>query len=134
MIIRSCRKLQEAIAEYMNKSISFYDAGAEGFYHGLVLGLIALMDNQYKIKSNRESGDGRYDINLFPREDRYPGIIMELKWKKDLNADELLGLADEALAQIDEKRYDEEMKEDGIQYILKFGIAFSGKKVSVKTK
>ena len=44
------------------------------------------MDNQYKIKSNRESGDGRYDISLFPREGRYPGIIMELKWKKDLKA------------------------------------------------
>ena len=128
------KKLQKAIAEYMDKSISFYDAGAEGFYHGLVLGLIALMDNQYKIKSNRESGDGRYDISLFPREGRYPGIIMELKWKKDLKADELSGLADEALAQIDEKRYGAEMKEDGIQDILKFGIAFSGKKVSVKTK
>lgn len=128
------KKLQKAIAEYMDKSISFYDAGAEGFYHRLVLGLIALMDNQYKIKSNRESGDGRYDISLFPREGRYPGIIMELKWKKDLSADELSGLADEALIQIDEKRYDAEMKEDGIQDILKFGIAFSGKKVSVKTK
>lgn len=128
------KKLQKAIAEYMDKSISFYDAGAEGFYHGLVLGLIALMDNQYKIKSNRESGDGRYDISLFPREGRYPGIIMELKWKKDLSADEFLGLADEALIKIDEKRYDAEMKEDGIQDILKFGIAFSGKKVSVKTK
>ena len=127
------KKLQKAIAEYMDKSISFYDAGAEGFYHGLVLGLIALMDNQYMIKSNRESGDGRYDISLFPREGRYPGIIMELKWKKDLKADELSGLADEALAQIDEKRYDVEMKEDGIQDILRFGIAFSGKKVSVKT-
>ena len=128
------KKLQKAIAEYMDKSISFYDAGAEGFYHGLVLGLIALMDNQYKIKSNRESGDGRYDISLTPREDRYPGIIMELKWKKDLSTDALDGLADEALTQIEGKRYDSEMKEDGIQDILKFGIAFSGKKVSVKTK
>ncbi len=127
-------KLQKAIAEYMDKSISFYDAGAEGFYHGLLLGMIALMDNQYKIKSNREAGDGRYDICLLPREDRYPGIIMELKWKKNLSADALSGLADEALAQIDEKRYDAEMKEDGIQDILKFGIAFSGKKVRVKTK
>ena len=128
------KKLQKAIAEYMDKSINFYDAGAEGFYHGLVLGLIALTDNQYKIKSNRESGDGRYDISLFPREDKYPGIIMELKWKKNLSIDELSGLADEALAQIDEKRYDAEMKEDGIQDVLKFGIAFSGKKVSIKTK
>lgn len=72
------KNLQKAIAEYMDKSVSFYDAGAEGFYHGLVLGLIALMDNQYKIKSNRESGDGRYDIGLFPREDRYPGSLSEL--------------------------------------------------------
>ena len=47
------QKLQKAISEYMDKSISFYDAGAEGFYHGLTLGLIALLDNQYKIKSNR---------------------------------------------------------------------------------
>lgn len=47
----------------MDKSIRFYDARAEGFYHGLVLGLIALMDNQYKIKSNRESGDGRYIVH-----------------------------------------------------------------------
>ena len=127
-------KLQKAIAEYMDKSISFYDAGAEGFYHGLVLGLIALMDNQYKIKSNRESGDGRYDIGLIPREERYPGIIMELKWKKDLDEDKLAGLADEALAQIDDRGYDAEMKEEGTKDILKFGIAFSGKKVSVKTK
>ncbi|MCD8016084.1 MAG: ATP-binding protein, partial [Lachnospiraceae bacterium] len=128
------RKLQQAIAEYMDKSISFYDAGTEGFYHGLVLGLIALMDNQYKIKSNRESGDGRYDISMFPKEERYPGIIMELKWKKNLEEDKLAGLADEALSQIEDMRYDAEMKEDGIKDILKFGIAFSGKKVRVKTK
>lgn len=86
----------------------------------------------WKIKSNRESGDGRYDIGLFPREDRYPGILMELKWKKNLSADELSELADEALAQIGKKRYDVEMKENGTQDILKFGIVFSGKKVSVK--
>ena len=125
------KKLQKAIAEYMDKSISFYDAGAESFYHGLVLGLIALMDNQYKIKSNRESGDGRYDISLIPRENRYPGIIMELKWKKDLKEDGLIELANQALAQIDNNRYDAEMKEDGIQDVLKFGIAFSGKRVYI---
>ena len=68
------------------------------------------MDNQYRIKSNRESGDGRYDISLIPREERYPGIIMELKWKKGLSEEKLAGLADEALAQIDELNYDAEMK------------------------
>jgi len=128
------KRLQKAIAEYMEKSISFYDAGAEGFYHGLALGLVALMDNHYKIRSNRESGDGRYDISLIPRESRYPGIIMELKWEKGLDADELDILADAALAQIGAKRYDCEMSYDGIEKVLKLGIAFSGKKVRIKAE
>ena len=128
------KKLQNAVAEYLDKSISFYDGGAEGFYHGLMLGLISLMDNQYKIKSNRESGDRRYDICLIPREKRYPGIILELKWKEKLNESELDNLADDALNQIEKLRYDSEMRKESIAGILKFGIAFSGKKVSVKTK
>ena len=128
------RKLQRAISDYLDQTISFYDAGAEGFYHGLVLGLIALMDNQYKIKSNREAGDGRYDICLIPRKNIYPGIIMELKWKKDLDDDSLELLAKEALSQIDKNRYDLEIKEDGITDILKFGIAFSGKKIQIQTR
>lgn len=127
------RKLQGAIAEYMDKAISFYDAGTESFYHGLMLGLIALMDNRYKIKSNRESGDGRYDISMFPKEERNPGIIMELKWKKALSTEELDRLAEDAFAQIEDMRYDSEMKEEGIKEILKFGIAFTGKKVCIKT-
>lgn len=128
------RKLQKAISEYMDKSISFYDAGAEGFYHGLTLGLIALLDNQYKIKSNRESGDGRYDICLFPREKKYPGIIMELKWKSGLEKEQLEELSREALRQMDEKRYDMELRENGIEHIIKLGIAFSGKKAVIKAK
>lgn len=128
------KKLQSAIGEYMYKSISFFDGGAEGFYHGLMLGLIALMDNQYKIKSNRESGDGRFDVSLIPREKRYPGIILELKWKEKLSDVGLEKWSNEALKQIGELRYDSEMKEDGITEILKFGIAFSGKKVCVRTE
>lgn len=127
-------KLERAIGEYMDEAISFYDAGAEGFYHGLVLGLIAMMDNQYKIKSNRESGDGRYDISMFPRDERYPGIIMELKWKKNLGKDALDKLADEALSQISDRRYDVQMARDGIKNILKIGIAFSGKSVCVESE
>lgn len=127
-------KLEKAIAEYMDKSISFYDAGAEGFYHGLVLGLISLMDTQYKIKSNRESGDGRYDITLVPQKAKYPAIIMELKWKRNLSAEALSKLADEAILQIDRMRYDSGMREEGVGNILEFGIAFSGKKVSIKSR
>lgn len=128
------RKLQDGIGEYMKKSISFYDAGAEGFYHGLVLGLVALMDNQYKIRSNRESGDGRYDISMFPRDSKFPGIIMELKWDKDLNENELDSLSADALHQINEKCYDTEMRDAGIADIIKCGIAFSGKRVKIRTE
>ena len=66
-----------SIAEYVDKSVSFYDDGSEGFYQCFILGLIALMDNQYQIKSNRESDDGRYDICLFLKTAKHPGIIME---------------------------------------------------------
>lgn len=127
------RKLQQAITEYMDKSISYYDSGAEGFYHGLILGLTALMDNQYKIKSNRESGDGRYDICLIPRDEKHPGIIMELKSKAGLNEEEWNALSAEALNQISDKRYDTEMRSEGVESILKLGIAFSGKKVKIRT-
>ena len=63
-------KLEKAISEYMDKTISFYDTASESFYHGMILGLISMMDNQYKIKSNRESGKGRFDIGLIPRDDK----------------------------------------------------------------
>lgn len=128
------QKLQTAIEEYMQKSISFYDAGAEGFYHGLVLGLIALVDNQYEIRSNRESGKGRFDIGMFPRECMYPGMIIEIKWKNNLDEIALESLAEEALSQIEEKNYDSEMKALGVTLILKIGIAFSGKRVKIIEK
>lgn len=134
LYIGDSAKLQKAISEYMEKSISFYDGGSEGFYHGFLLGLIALMDNHYKIKSNRESGDGRYDICLFPNTSKYPGIIMEFKWGSNLETDALDKLAIHALHQIKQKRYDSEMSEIGITNILKLGIAFSGKKVQIKTE
>lgn len=133
LFINDYVKLEKAIAEYMDKAISFYDTASESFYHGLVLGLMAMMDNQYKIKSNRESGKGRFDICLMPRDNKHPGMIMELKWKKNLDDNELVLLADEAISQIHSMEYDSEMKSEGIKKILKFGIAFSGKRVCVKT-
>ena len=127
-------KMQDAITEYIDKTISFYDAGTEGFYHGLLLGLVSLTDTQYKIKSNRESGDGRYDISLIPRNKKYSGIIIELKSKGGLNEAELEKLSETALKQINSNRYSTEMEKDGIINILKMGIAFSGKKMKIKTQ
>ncbi|WP_026510870.1 AAA family ATPase [Butyrivibrio sp. LC3010] len=125
-------KLQKSIGEYVLKSVSFFDAGTEGFYHGLMLGLIAMMDNQYMVKSNRESGYGRYDVNLIPRNKKMTGIIMELKYEKGLDEKGLNKLADEALRQIDDKEYVTEMKDEGVSDILKLGMAFSGKNVVIK--
>lgn len=125
------KKLQQAIENYMENTISFYDTDAEAFYHGLILGLAALVDNKYKIRSNREAGDGRYDIGLWPREKTYPGIIIELKWKRNLNEKLLEALAKEALTQIDQKKYDAEMVNEGVKKIIKLGIAFSGKKLCI---
>ena len=71
---------------------------------------------------------------MIPREKKYPGIIMELKWKSGLEDAELEKLSTEALNQIDEKRYDLELKEEEIENIIKLGIAFSGKKVIIKSK
>ncbi|XCP84948.1 AAA family ATPase [Roseburia hominis] len=128
------KRLQQAITEYLDKSVSFYDSGAEGFYHGLILGLVALMDNHYKIKSNRESGDGRYDISLIPRGRTLPGIIMELKSENGLDDEKLEILSEEALHQIIDKRYEAELFNDGVEEVLKLGIAFSGKKVKIKAE
>lgn len=132
--VNDLRKMQDAITEYIDKTISFYDSGTEGFYHGLLLGLVSLTDTQYKIRSNRESGDGRYDISLIPRNKKYSGIIIELKSKGGLNEVELEKLSEIALEQINSKRYSAEMEKDGITNILKMGIAFSGKKMKIKTQ
>ena len=70
---------------------------------------------------------------MIPREKRYPGILFELKWEKNLEEEDLNLLAEEALQQITTLKYDADMREDGITDILRFGIAFSGKKVRVKT-
>lgn len=127
----SYERLQLALSEYVNNSISFFDGSSESFYHGLMLGLLALMDNQYIIKSNREAGDGRYDISLLPRQIKYPAIIIELKYQKNITDDKLNTLAHQALSQINLLRYDSEFKNYGFEKVLKYAIAFSGKKVKV---
>ena len=122
-------KLQNAIMEYMKKSISYFDTSSESFYHGLVLGLMAMLDSRYKILSNRESGEGRYDIALIPTDTNYPAFIMELKWKNNLDDKSLNELAKKALKQIDDKHYENEILNECKDKIVKIGIAFSGKDV-----
>lgn len=70
-------------------------------------------------------------LALFPREQRYHGIIMEFKWGKNLNTNEIKAMAQDALGQIDEKRYEVEMLDAGVDGIVKIGIAFSGKRLEI---
>lgn len=128
---RDVKRLQDAISEYLMISASYYDAGTEGFYHGLMLGLVALLDDNYRIRSNRESGEGRFDISLFPRSSRYPGILMEFKYGKHMDDAQMSEDAKQAICQINDKRYDMEMKDEGVETILKIGMAFSGKHVKI---
>ena len=127
------KRLREALRKYMVYSISFYDGAAEGFYHGMVLGLVASLSSQYYIRSNRESGEGRFDMQLEPKDTSLPGIIMEFKAVPASENNDLEKLADEALNQTANREYYREMEERGINDIVRYGIAFCGKKAEVKS-
>ena len=126
--------LKNGLRRLLLQSASCYDTVGENFYHGLLLSLCALMDNRYIITSNRESGEGRYDISLCPRDSKMPGILIELKAASNASASALRELADTALLQIKEKRYDTEMRTKGIQTVFKYGVAFSGKNVEISAE
>ncbi len=126
-------RLQTLIQTLLTQSVSCYDTAGENFYHGFMLGLCALLGGSY-ITSNRESGDGRYDIQLMPKNNRLPGIIIELKAEKNCSTDELKKLSKTALEQIEKRRYDTEMTAKGVKTIYKYGVAFSGKAVEVTIK
>ena len=127
------QKLQTLLEEFMLRSISSMDGANEGFYHGMMLGLCAVLGNRYQVRSNRESGLGRFDIQLAPLVQGIPGFLFEFKHTNDEHADLTL-LADRALQQIDEKRYDTELRNAGVDSIVKIGIAFRGKHAVVKRK
>ena len=126
-------RLQNLIQTLLTQSVRCYDTVGENFYHGFMLGLCALLGGSYTT-SNRESGDGRYDIQLMPKNELLPGIIIELKAGKNCSADELKKLSEIAIEQIETKKYDTEMTAKGVKTIYKYGVAFSGKMVEVTCK
>ena len=136
----------EAMNYYMNRltisTFSYFDVGSgngddlgpERFYHGFVLGLIAEHAEDYEIRSNRESGFGRYDIMMIPQDyEKYPAIVMEFKVCSRMKKETLEEAVQSALAQIDEKKYDAELLARGItaDRIRHYGFAFEGKKVLI---
>ncbi|MDE7298693.1 MAG: ATP-binding protein [Lachnospiraceae bacterium] len=131
-------ELQNQLKAFLRQTISIYDESQESFYQGLMLGLYAIMNNRYQVNSNRESGDGRYDIQMMPLNKTLPGILVELKvlGKKD-GKDEnnitgkLKALSEKALSQIDRMDYAASMRENGITQIMKLGIAFYKKQAEI---
>lgn len=124
-------KLQSLLEDFMLKSISTMDGASEAFYHGMMLGLCAVLGSQFKVRSNRESGLGRFDIELLPMVKGIPGFIFEFKHTKDINVD-LDSLANNALKQIEDMKYDIELNDFGVKDIVKIGIAFRQKSAVVK--
>lgn len=125
--------LQIQLEKFMLQSISYFDGANEGFYHGMMLGLLAILSNNYDIRSNREAGLGRFDIMLSPKLSSMPGFIFEFKYTNDPKCD-LDILANEALTQIKDKKYDTGLLTSGINNIIKIGIAFCGKKAIIKSQ
>lgn len=125
--VRFARQLQKILT---GMASTFDTANKESFYHGFMLGLTALLQGSgYAVESNRESGYGRFDLAIFPKDAQKAGVIME--FKAAANEDELQTKAEEALAQIEDRAYDTEFKKRGLTEVWKYGMAFCGKKIYV---
>ena len=126
------RDFEDRLQQILLRFASTYDtANKESFYHGFMLGISALfLDKQYIVESNKESGYGRFDIAIFPKDTQKAGVILEFK-----AADRTASLekqADEALRKIQDRQYEVEFAKREIVSVWKYGIAFCGKQVCVK--
>ncbi|KDE69301.1 AAA family ATPase [Fusobacterium necrophorum] len=127
-------RFEEMLQTVMMNSFSYFDITMEDekIYHVFMIGLLSVLQGEYYIHSNKESGFGRYDISMEPRDNKKSGFILEFKLAK--SEEELEKKAKEALEQIESKKYITEMKEREISNILGLGIAFYGKKVKIAQK
>lgn len=125
------KSVENLLEEYLRKTISIRDTFVkrqmkENFYHGILIGILGFEDT-WSVSSNKESGDGYSDI-LVETDDGETGIILELKYAEDGKLDESCR---EALRQINLRRYEEELLDEGVEHILKYGIAFYKKRCRV---
>ena len=136
----NAEKIERLVQDYLMSALSFHDLTEEKDYHNVFLGLVYIATDNYTIKSNRESGEGRYDIAMFPKRNNLPGIIFELKHYRAEEGEKadrqkleksLEKAAEEALKQIENNAYLTELKEAGAGSIFRYGAAFCGKKAKV---
>ena len=128
------KKFEKTLGEIMVNMLSHFDLNSEmeKIYQVFMIGLVGFLMGKYEIISNNESGYGRYDLAMIPIKSNEKAYLMEFKISKTEKGMTLK--AEEALKQIDEKKYDTRLKARGIKNILKIGIAFYGKKVKVFSK
>ena len=123
------------LKQFVLKSISYFDVGGyegEKVYHAFVLGMLISINDTYEVLSNRESGYGRYDIMIIPRDISKLGIVIEFK-KLDFDDHETLEeTAEEALKQIKDKKYSITLENRGVKNIKEIGIVFKGKDIYIK--
>ncbi|BCZ46064.1 hypothetical protein psyc5s11_21310 [Clostridium gelidum] len=123
------------LKQFVIKSISYFDVGGyegEKVYHAFVLGMLISLNDTHEVLSNRESGYGRYDVMIIPRDISKLGIVIEFK-KLDTDDDETLEeTAEEALKQIKDKKYSITLDNRGIKNIKEIGIVFKGKDIYIK--
>ena len=125
---------EETLQDILLKSVSYNDTkkGNEAFYHGFILGMSLYLEGEYIVKSNIESGLGRYDVSIEPKNKNKRGYILEFKATD--NVDKLEEISKEALKQIEEGKYSSTLKQTGTKEILYLGIAFCGKQIKVSYK
>ena len=131
MIMMDEEALQNSLEKFLLQTISYHDTASESFYHSLILGMCAITDSSYKISSNREVGNGRFDIQMLPLNQKLPGVLIELKAAKNVSESRLKELAQIALDQINDRKYEVELSSLDLNSIIKIGIAFSGKQVKL---
>ena len=123
--------------EFMFWSVSVFDVPAvdsEKIYHGFILGMLIGLSDRYEVKSNRESGLGRYDVMLIPKNPNDLGIVMEFKKVGRFEKTTLEAAVESALKQIEDRHYAQELIDRGIKRILFLGFAFEGKEVLIRSK
>ena len=125
---------EETLQDILLKSVSYNDTkkGNEAFYHGFILGMSLYLEGEYIVKSNIESGLGRYDVSIEPKNKNKRGYILEFKATD--NVDKLEEISKEALKQIEEAKYSSTLKQTDTKEILYLGIAFCGKQIKVSYK
>ena len=125
---------EERLQEILLTSVSYNDTkkGNEAFYHGLIMGMGLYLEGEYITKSNIESGLGRYDFVIEPKNKTKRAYIMEFKATD--NVENLEEVSKEALRQIEDKKYDVSLKQNGIKDITYMGIAFCGKQIKISYK